>query len=599
MSRRARRLLHRFRRLMAGSRVAFVYHTAYRQAVFGAPMDALRGERILTSLRDGGWIRRRDVVEPRPAAFEHIVRVHGAEYLRELDRPETVSGILGVPLRVEEARLAVECQRLIAGGTILATRLALRNGVTAVHLGGGLHHAGPGRGGGFCIFNDVAIAVARLRARQFLEPVLIVDLDLHDGNGTRAAFRTDPTVHTFSIHNADWDVDDAVASTSIALGTGVDDATFLTALRDALPPVLREVRPGLVVYLAGTDGAADDSLGDWRLTSAGMLERDRFVIEQIRAHDAEVPLVITLGGGYGGSTWRYSARFFGWLISGREVEPPDEVSMAARRATWLETGRAGRGAHGRDWLDWSFGPEDIGGLGAAPPGEPRLFGRYTRRDVLESLERAGIMAQIRARGYAQPELEVVASAGLGPTIRIWGDAAREALLMELRVSRNRRAVPGMQLLWIEWLLLQDPRGAFPPGRPPLPGQATPGLGILADVLGWLVSLCRELGFDGVGLRSSHFHIAVIGRRHLRFLEPEDAAKFEAVSRAVAGLELPTAARAVAEGRVVDRATGEPVRWSEVAMVLPVSDRLRSRLEEESASDSRRGADGELDYHVVD
>src|SRR5690606_10006552 len=242
MSRRARRLLRRLRRLVAGSRVGFVYHAAYRRAVFGAPMDALRGERILTFLEDGGWIRRRavfapraaalghlvrvhgagdlresdrpesasqmlggpvrgeriltfledggwirrrDVFEPRPAALEHLVRVHGAEYLRELDRPETVSKILGVPLRAEEARLAVECQRLIAGGTILATRLALRHGVTAVHLGGGLHHAGPGRGGGFCIFNDVAIAVARLRARQFREPVLIVDLDLHDGNGTR------------------------------------------------------------------------------------------------------------------------------------------------------------------------------------------------------------------------------------------------------------------------------------------------------------------------------------------------------------------------------------------------------------------------------
>ena len=596
MSRRARRLLRRFRRLVAGSRVAFVYHSSYRKAVFGAPMDALRAERILTFLRDGGWIRRRDVFEPRPAALEHIARVHGAEYLRELDRAETVSRILGVPLRAEEAKLAVEVQRLMAGGTILATRLALRNGITAVHLGGGLHHAGPGRGAGFCIFNDVAIAVARLRARQFREPVLIVDLDLHDGNGTRAAFRADPIVHTFSIHNADWDRGDAVASTSIELGTGVDDATFLGVLREALPPVLREVRPGLVIYVAGTDGAADDSLGDWRLSGAGLLERDRFVIEQVRGHDPSIPVVITLGGGYGGSTWRYSARFFGWLVSGQVVEPPDELAMAARRATWLEGDSTGREVQGRGWLDWTFGPEDLGRLGAAPPGEPRLFGRYTSRAVVESLERSGILAQIRARGYGEPEVEVAASTGLGPTIRIWGDASREALLMELRINRDRRLVPGMQLLWIEWLLLQDPRGAFPPGRPPLPGQTAPGLGILADVLGWLVSLCRELGFDGVGLRSSEFHIAVIGRRHLRFLDPADAAKFEALSRAVAGLDLPAASRAVADGRVVDRATGEPVRWSEVAMVLPVSERLRSLLDE-SAADAARQPAGELDYSL--
>ena len=125
-----------------------------------------------------------------------------------------------MPPREVEATL--DLQRLMAGGTIQATRLALRTGGIAVHLGGGFHHAMPDAGLGFCVFNDVAVAIRRLRGRGFAEPVLVVDLDLHDGNGTRRIFADDPTVHTFSIHNDHWGDTEAVASTSIALGPGVE-----------------------------------------------------------------------------------------------------------------------------------------------------------------------------------------------------------------------------------------------------------------------------------------------------------------------------------------------------------------------------------------
>lgn len=215
--------LRRVRRALRPGRGRFVYHPDYRRSIPGVPLDALRGERILSFLVDRALVRRRDLSLPQPASVENLLRVHHADYLRRLDRPETVASIIGAPIGPEEARHAVELQRLEVGGTIQATRLALRFGGPVVHLGGGFHHAAPDRGMGFCIFNDVAVAIARLRARQFREPILVVDLDLHDGNGTRAAFATDPTVHTFSIHNAAWDDAPAVASTSLALGTGVGD----------------------------------------------------------------------------------------------------------------------------------------------------------------------------------------------------------------------------------------------------------------------------------------------------------------------------------------------------------------------------------------
>ena len=152
---------------------------------------------------------------------------------------------------MREIEKTLDLQRLMAGGTIQAVRLAMRTGGIAVHLGGGFHHALPDAGAGFCVFNDVAIAIRRLRARGFLAPILVVDLDLHDGNGTRRIFAEDPSVHTFSIHNDHWGETDALASTAIALGGGVEDATYLAALRDALPPVVESLRPGLVIYVAG------------------------------------------------------------------------------------------------------------------------------------------------------------------------------------------------------------------------------------------------------------------------------------------------------------------------------------------------------------
>jgi len=274
--------------------VGFVHHPAYTHGVGGGLMDPSRSAKILGFLTDEQLIRRHDVSRPLPASLENILRVHTQEYLETLSDPAVVSEILGVPLSEREAQQALDMVRLMTGGTIQATRLALRTHKVAVNLAGGFHHAAPDRGMGFCVFNDIAVAIQRLRARGFDEPVLVVDLDLHDGNGTRAAFADDPSVYTYSIHNAPWDEADAVASTSIVLGSDVGDDTFLATLRDTLPPIVERHRPGLVFYVAGVDGAAGDAVGDWRLSAEALLERDRFVVEQTRNGRQRVPLVVLL-----------------------------------------------------------------------------------------------------------------------------------------------------------------------------------------------------------------------------------------------------------------------------------------------------------------
>jgi acetoin utilization deacetylase AcuC-like enzyme len=479
---------------------------------------------------------------------------------------------VGVPLTDVERQRVLDQQRLVTGGTIRAVELTRRTRLPAVNLGGGLHHATPGQGMGFCLINDIAIAVAQARDRGFRGRVLVVDLDLHDGNGTRAAFAEDATVHTFSIHNQHWDPQGGVASTALALGPGVRDEELLATLRAALPDVVRTHRPDLVVYVAGTDPAEDDRLGDWRLTAAGMLARDQFVIETVRRNDPVVPIAIVLAGGYGRRTWRYSARFLSWLAGGRPLEPPDDLELTMQRYR--------RTSLPREETDgWGLSESDLFAVvPGAGPGT-RVLGTYSRHSIEVSLEEVGILDLIRGKGYPDPTVEIAFGNVTGELIRIYGDAERTLLLMELRVSRNRRLVPGMEVLYVEWLLLQDPHRTFSVVEPRLPGQKHPGMGMLREVVAWVILLCERLGLDGMASAPSQYYMAVLGRHHLRFLDADLQARFDALTDVLSAMPLPHAEEALAAGRVVDAETGEPVTWDPGVTVYPVSERLQVLLQD--------------------
>ncbi len=567
------RILQRLRTAFVRPGVVFIYHATYARTVSGVPIDPARADEILAFLLDQGLVRRRDVSRPIAASLANLLRVHTPAYLESLQDPATLTGIFGAPVPPDEMADILDLQRVSVGGTIQATRLVLGGTRIAVNLKGGLHHAAPARGMGFCMFNDVAVAIRRLRARGFREPVLVIDLDLHDGNGTRAAFADDATVHTFSIHNRAWDDAPAVAATSIALGEGVTDDAYLAAVRDALPPVVRAHRPGLVFYIAGCDPAADDRLGDWRITAAGMLERDRFVVDSVRRADGRgaVPLVIVPGGGYGAGAWRYSARFFAWLVSGRVIEPSGDMDLALARFRPIARQFAAQALA----ADWSLDEADVTGPAHGAVAEPRVLEHYSPLGLELLLERLGFFKQLRDRGFRHPVLDVASGHALGETIRVYGDAARSELVMELRMNRNRRAVPAMDVLYVEWLLLQNPRMPFGGRFAPLPGQEHPGLGMLSEVAAWLLVMCETLGLDGVVFVPAHYYMAAVGQHRMRFLEPEDQARFETVGDAVAGLSFAAADRAIDRGRVVDATTGEPMRWSPAPMVVPVSGRLQA------------------------
>lgn len=555
----------------------FVYHPAYSVSVPGIPFDPEKGKRILAFLADEGLADSKDLIRPRPATIRTLLRVHVPGYLDLLEREDVLSRIVGVALSPEEAEDVLSMERLMTGGTLAASRLARRSGKVVVNLGGGFHHAFRDSGMGFCVFNDIAVAVARLRASGSKARILIVDLDLHDGNGTRKIFSHDPTVYTFSIHNENWGDTRALASTSIALGPDVDDAVFLKTLRESLPDIVENFQPEMVFYLAGTDPAADDQLGNWRLTAAGMLQRDLFVFELFRRRKKVLPMVMILGGGYGTKSWRYTARFLALASSGRHIEPPmtEELTVSAFRRIMKQLDPADLAADGNTY-SWSLSEEDLVGIIPGFPGHSRFLDHFSRHGIELALEKFGIFNKLRLQGFEHPVLDLDLGSEFGQTLRIFAGSNHEELLVELRVSRNRRIVPGLEVISVEWLLLQNPRAEFGPFRRPLPGQKHPGLGMLRDVLGFLVMLGEVLKIDGIHYVPSTYHVAAQSRGYVYFLRPEDEAMFQALEDLLGSLTLAQASRLVDEGRVLD-ADHEVFQWKGPPMVLPSSDEMRHRI----------------------
>ena len=571
------RLARRLRLRLGSTRLRLAWSSGYTFRLPGGLHDPDRGERILAFLAEERLVRLDRVLRPEPIGWEDLRTVHSDAYLESLHEPGGLARIFGVDLtEVQQDRL-IEAQRTMAAGTAMAVEVALPRRGIAWNLGGGFHHALLDKGQGFCLFNDLAVAVQRLRRSGFAGPVLIVDLDLHDGDGTRSIFARDPTVHTLSIHNAPWGDEEAVASTSLSLGAGVDDERLLATLREHLPPLAAAFRPELVLYVAGCDPAADDRLGNWRLTLEGIFRRDRFVFETFRRQRRPPAFVGVLAGGYGEHAWRYTARFLGWVASRQRIEPPSTEKMTLdlyrRQARALSPADL-QGARAGD--DWSLSYEDLAGTLGSSAQESRLAGFYTRQGVELALERYGFLGKVRQLGF-QPVVSFELDHPGGQTVRIHGDPARRELIMELRLRRDRRALPGSELLFVEWLLLQNPRGTFSPSRPALPGQRAPGLGLLRDVMSLLVMVCERIGFAAVAFVPSHFHLAAQSHDVLCFLEPAAEARYRAFAAALAPLPLGEASRAAGDGRVIDEATGGPVRWQGSPMVLAVEETLRDRL----------------------
>ena len=564
------------RRWLHGRDLAVWYAPEYRW-----PLSALeartgfeprRADFALWFLLERRVLRRGNLRAPRRAEYDELARVHSADLLDSLGRPETLARVFSVDesdLPVDETMRTI---RLACGATIDAAREMLSEvnpqkvGRRAINLLGGFHHAAPDVAGGFCALNDVAVAVAAVRAEGFRGRVLVLDLDAHPPDGTAACLARDPSFWIGSISGSEWgkipNADETVLPERAA------DATYLAAL-DAL---LRRMPQGeLAFVLAGGDVLAADPLGRLGLTLEGCRERDLRVADAL----SRVPSVWLPAGGYSPDAWRVLAGT-GLALATRSRAPIPR-SYDPLRARFSAIAR-------------SLAPEELGTagndmddvaeqLGIPTPRRRLLLGFYSAEGLEHALYRYGVLSELRRMGYG-PFRSDLRDDGVGQTARLIDVPSGQALI---EAVLERREVAGAKMLYVHWLALRNPHARFSAERPQLPGQDVPGLGLAREMMELLLRIAARLGMEGLAFRPAAYHLAYGGRESLRFVDPARQGRFEALVELFKGMPLAEATRAVAEGRVL--LDGKPYEWETDEMVTWIE----PRPEDRAAIDAARSA----------
>lgn len=272
-----------------------VWHERYEVDIGPHVFPTAKYRLVRERLLEEGTIRPEDVIRSEPATDDQIRLVHTAAYVEKINNDSFTlqeRALLEVPF----SPALREASWLCAGGSILAGRQALEHGV-AVHLGGGFHHAFPDHGEGFCLINDVAVAIEVLRHEGAVRKALVVDLDVHHGNGTAAIFAKEPDVFSFSMHQQNnYPAWKPRSDLDVGLRDRTGDDEYLALLERHLAEILERHRPELTFYVAGADPYEEDQLGGLALTLEGLRARDRAVFELCRK--AGSPVAVAFAGGY-------------------------------------------------------------------------------------------------------------------------------------------------------------------------------------------------------------------------------------------------------------------------------------------------------------
>ena len=272
------------------------YHPIYKHPLpEGHRFPMAKYELLPEQLLHEGTCTKAHFFEPEIPNDKFILAVHDPDYYYDLVNitlDQRAARKIGFPL----SETLVEREVIIADGSMKAAVYALKHGI-AMNIAGGSHHAYTNRGEAFCLLNDQAIAARYLQDKHGINNVLIVDLDVHQGNGTAEIFRNDPSVFTFSMHGkTNYPFKKEISDLDIALDDQTNDETYLHILKEELPKLIASQQPDFIFYLCGVDVIASDKLGKLGLSISGCKERDRFVLQTAKTH--QIPIMCSMGGGY-------------------------------------------------------------------------------------------------------------------------------------------------------------------------------------------------------------------------------------------------------------------------------------------------------------
>lgn len=275
--------------------VKIVYSPAYNVDIGSHVFPTAKYDLICNRLKEEGSLSKKDFIISYPAEDEDILRIHTPEYINKLKKGLLQRDELLV-LELPYSPGLVKASYVCAQGTILTVQQALKESV-AIHLGGGFHHAFADHGEGFCVLNDIAIAIARLKHDGFIERALIIDCDLHQGNGTAKIFESEEDVFTLSIHqDNNYPLIKPPSNLDIGLADGTGDDEYLKELERNMLPIIAQFKPSLILYVAGADPYKFDQLGGLALSIEGLKKRDELIFRS--AQKSLIPVAVVLAGGY-------------------------------------------------------------------------------------------------------------------------------------------------------------------------------------------------------------------------------------------------------------------------------------------------------------
>jgi len=262
----------------------------------GHRFPMIKYELLAEQLLYEGTIEKEQFFNPGPLSLKHMYYTHDPEYWEALSNftlSKKAVRKIGFPL----TQTLLDRGRVIANGTLKGSMLAIKNRSISLNIAGGTHHAFSDSGGGFCVLNDIAIASHVLLREQGISQILIIDLDVHQGDGTAYIFEKNSQVFTFSMHGANnYPMEKMQSDLDIGLPDGIKDKAYLDCLKQILPTLLDAVKPDFCFYLSGVDVLECDQLGKLSLTISGCKERDRVVLTEIR--NRNIPINVSMGGGY-------------------------------------------------------------------------------------------------------------------------------------------------------------------------------------------------------------------------------------------------------------------------------------------------------------